>query len=278
MLDPDSWLPAAKELDLGQRSRVGHYCGDGTPMIVEHKAEGWSAWCHRCSDKGWVSKPAPTLAERIALREAQERAERALVASPALPTPIDFKAREWPLQARVWLFKAGLFYEDIRELGAYFHPDSRRVVLPVMQGTDVVYWQARDVGLCWKGAPKYLNSNTGRNDIVYQRGAGPEVVLTEDILSAYRVSLSTEAWSLLGTRLQDATLARLVQDGRPVMVWLDDDAGRVRGNPGQTAAAKIIRVLQLAGVPCVNIRTDREPKQMSRAEVADVIQHYRGEL
>lgn len=273
MLEPASWLPAAQDLALGQSLRTGHDCGEGKPLIVEHKDQGWSAWCHRCNDKGWVPKPAPTLAERYAQQEAQRLAEQELQASPQLPTPLDFTVREWPLEARVWLFKSGLFYEDIKELGAYYHPKSKRVVLPVMQGQDVVYWQARDVGLCPFGSAKYLNSTTNRADIVYQRGTGSEIVLTEDILSAYRVSLHTEAWSLLGTRLQDATLARLVRDGRPVLVWLDDD--KRRGNPGQIGAAKIKRVLELAGVPCRNIVTPREPKQMTRAEVEQTLNHHR---
>ena len=273
MLEPASWLPAAQSLTLGQTQRTGHDCGEGSPLIVEHKDRGWSAWCHRCNDKGWVPKPAPTLAERYAQQEAQRLAELALRDSPALPSPLDFNVKEWPLEARVWLFKSGLFYEDIKNLGAYYHPMSRRVVLPVMRGEDVLYWQARDVGLCRFGAPKYLNSKTDRTDIVYQRGEGSEIVLTEDILSAYRVSLHTEAWSLLGTRLQDSSLSRLVRDGRPVMVWLDDD--KRRGNPGQIGAAKIIRVLELAGVACTNIVTPREPKQMTRAEVEQTLNHHR---
>lgn len=265
MLDPRSWLDQAQELAEGRRARVGHDCGPGACMIVEHKAEGWSSYCHRCADKGWVPKPMPTLAERVARKQAQLLADKEIERDPRPPYPPTFDVQQWPLQARVWLFKAGLFVEDIADLGAYYHEPSRRVILPVTKDGKLVYWQGRNVGLCELGAPKYLNSNTDKNGLVASYGEGDVIVLTEDILSAFRVGLVTEAWSLLGTSLCVVTLASLLQRRPPVLVWLDPDKA------GQRAAFKIIRTLTNVGIPCTSILSEKDPKLLSRAEVKAMI-------
>lgn len=276
MLDPRSWLDQAQELAEGRRARVGHDCGPGACMIVEHKAEGWSSYCHRCADKGWVPKPMPTLAERVARKQAQLLADKEIERDPRPPYPPTFDVQQWPLQARVWLFKAGLFVEDIADLGAYYHEPSRRVILPVTKDGKLVYWQGRNVGLCELGAPKYINPSVDRAELVAEYGTGPEIVLTEDILSAYRVGMATEAWSLLGTKLPTPILVRLLNAKRPVFVWLDDDDHG--NNPGQHAAAVIKRTLTNVGIPCTNIRTTKDPKLLSRAEIKEVLRVARHNL
>lgn len=265
MLDPRSWLPQAKELAEGKSARGGHDCGPGSVLVVSHKSDGWSAWCFRCAEKGWVPKPLPTLAERVARKQAQLLADEEMERDPRPPYPPVFDVQQWPLQARVWLYKAGLFNEDIERLGAYYHERSRRVILPVVKDGELVYWQGRNVGLCELDAPKYINSNTDRNGLFARYGEGDVIVLTEDILSAFRVGMVTEAWSLLGTSLCVATLARLLQRRLPVLVWLDPDKA------GQRAAFKIIRTLTNVGIPCTSILSEKDPKLLSRAEVKAMI-------
>lgn len=273
MLDPASWLDAAQTLTLGQRRRTGHDCGDGPVLVIEHKENGWSAWCHRCHDKGWVPKPAPTLAERYAAKAAQREADAAIRQDPRPPYPPTFDVAQWPLQARVWLYKAGLNNEAIGQLGAYFHEPSRRVVLPVLDEGRLVYWQARNVGLCEAGAPKYLNPHVDRQQLCPRFGADDVVVLVEDILSAYRVGQVGEAWSLMGTALYTPTLVRLLETGKPVLVWLDNDP-TIR-NAGQRAAAEVMRTLTNVGIKCHNIVSDRDPKLHSRDEIRRIIHELR---
>lgn len=269
MLDPRSWLPQAKELAEGKSARGGHDCGPGSVLVVSHKSDGWSAWCFRCAEKGWVPKPLPTLAERVARKQAQLLADEEMERDPRPPYPPVFDVQQWPLQARVWLYKAGLFNEDIERLGAYYHERSRRVILPVVKDGELVYWQGRNVGLCELDAPKYINPRVDRSQLVAEFGTGPDIVLTEDILSAYRVGMATEAWSLLGTKLPTPILVRLLEAKRHVFVWLDDDAHG--NNPGQHAAAIILRTLTNVGIPCSNIRTTKDPKLLSRAEIQEVL-------
>lgn len=269
MLDPRSWLPQAQELAEGKSARGGHDCGPGSVLVVSHKSDGWSAWCFRCAEKGWVPKPLPTLAERVARKRAQLLADEEMEHGSRPPYPPVFDVQQWPLQARVWLYKAGLFNEDIERLGAYYHERSRRVILPVVKDDELVYWQGRNVGLCELDAPKYINPRVDRSQLVAEFGTGPDIVLTEDILSAYRVGMATEAWSLLGTKLPTLILVRLLEAKRHVFVWLDDDAHG--NNPGQHAAAIILRTLTNVGIPCSNIRTTKDPKLLSRAEIHEVL-------
>lgn len=270
MLAKESWLPQAQALAHGRRARVEHDCGPGTTLIVEHKDTGWASYCHRCGDKGWHPKPMPSLPERVAARAAQEQQEQAIRTDPRPPMPANFDVASWPLQARVWLYKAGLFIEDIAKLGAYYHAPTKRVVLPVFDGGKLVYWQARNVGLCPAGAPKYINPEVDRASLLACYGEADCVVLTEDILSAFRVGQVSQGWSLLGTKLPTPALARLIKEDKPVLVWLDNDQGRIH-NPGQHAAGLIMRSLTNVGLRCANIVTAIDAKALSRAQVREVI-------
>ncbi|WYW04326.1 DNA primase [Pseudomonas phage vB_PpuP-Kurepalu-1] len=268
MLDKRTWLHLAQELPLGRKARRGHDCGPGTVLIVEHMEEGWSAWCHRCSDKGWHPKPLPGLHERMARQAAREAQDDAIRNDPVPPMPPVFDVQEWPLEGRVWLYKAALTNEDIADLGIYYHKESNRVVIPVLDDGQLVYWQAR----CIDGkGPKYLNPLVEKGTVLPRYGEGECIVLTEDILSAYRCGLAASGWCLMGTNLHRNLLSRIMQDGRPVVVWLDPDWDRP-GRPGQAAAAEVCRTLALAGVPHANIESKRDPKLHSRAEVAAYIQ------
>lgn len=237
-------------------------------MIISHDERGWSGYCNRCGDKPWHPKPMPTLAEKVAAKQAQLHAEQAMRYEGAPPMPANFDVASWPLAARVWLFKAGLFLADIAALGAYYHERSKRVVLPVVDAGKLVYWQAR---LVTGDGPKYINPVLDKTSLVARFGEGDCIVLTEDILSAYRVGQATCAWSLLGTKLSTPVLARLLKEGKPVLVWLDDDHGRRDGNPGQQAAAIIMRTLTNVGIVCHNIVTSKDPKLLSRAEIKEVL-------
>lgn len=270
LLDKRGWLDKAQVLSLGRKARVEHDCGPGTVLIVEHKLEGWSAYCHRCADKGWHSKPLPTLAERNAAKQAQAAQEQAIRRDSRPPMPANFDVATWPLEARVWLFKAGLFVEDIADLGAYYHERTKRVVLPVVLDGKLCYWQARNVGLCQGNAPKYINPEVDRSQLLACYGDGDVIVLTEDILSAYRVGQVSRGWSLLGTKLPTPALARLIKEGKPVCVWMDNDQDRPN-NPGQHAAGMIMRSLANVGLRCINIVTEKDAKALSRAQVKEVI-------
>lgn len=162
----------------------------------------------------------------------------------------------------MWLYKAALDRTDIAKLGVYLHEPSRRVVVPVFDQGSLVYWQARSVD---GRQPKYINPQVNRQRLVAKFGRGDPLVLTEDVLSAYRVGWHTEAWSLMGTKLTDYIATAILKRGGRVLVWLDPDWQYPAGKrPGVIAAKKITNQLRSMGVQVERIVSRADPKLLSR--------------
>jgi DNA primase len=176
--------------------------------------------------------------------------------------PAEYQPSLWPLAARVWLYKAGMSNVEIQHLGYYWNARIQRVVMPIRDAAGtLLYWQARTLD---KTNPtKYINQKgVDKHSFIARYGAGPIVVLTEDILSAYKVSRAgVEAMPLMGTKLSTTVAAEIVRDGRPVACWLDPDVA------GRTAAAKVCKTLRAYGVKVTNVISDRDPKLLSREEI-----------
>ena len=270
MLDPKDWLAQAQSLDEGRSTRTSHGCGPGRVLAVYHHADRWSAYCFRCAEAGIVDKPVESLSERIARRAQQKEVDDALQQSVTLPAPVNFDVETWPSEARVWLYKAALNRTDIAKLGVYHHEPSSRVVVPVFDQGSLVYWQARSVD---GRQPKYINPTVNRQRLVAKFGRGDPLVLTEDVLSAYRVGQLTEAWSLMGTKLTDYIATDILKRGGRVLVWLDPDWQYPVGKrPGVIAAKKITNQLRSMGVQVERIVSRADPKLLSRREIHATLQ------
>ncbi|UWI83491.1 putative DNA primase [Ralstonia phage BHDT_So9] len=259
MLPASEWLKQAQALREGESRRIEHVCGDGTPLIIAHEVGYWRAWCHRCHEGGRADKPGESFHEKMERRRREAQAASEMERSVHLPQPMNFDVPTWPLSARIWLYKAGLTNPRIAELGAYWHERSGRVVLPIFDGDVPVYWQARDCE--WKrGAerPKYLNPRVDKQHLVAKYGQGKLLVLTEDVLSAFRVGRHTEAWSLLGT---DLTTAVAAQIKKPVAIWLDPDAA------GVSAGRTILKELRAQGIEAQRVTSRADPKLLSDEEI-----------
>lgn len=257
----DDWLAFAKSLTEGQHKKFRHTCGDGEPRIVNHKKEGWGFSCFRCDEKGWIPRPSESLTDKLARVRRVQATEASAQFNPAPPTPAEYQPALWPLDARVWLYKAGISNVEIIEQGIYWNSRIARVVIPVRnEAGECIYWQARTLD---KTNPrKYINPRVDKSRLVAKYGTGNAVVLTEDLLSAYRVSRAgVEAWCLLGTKLSTYVATQLITVGKPVVIWLDPDSA------GQTAASKIIKTLRAYGVRATNVVSERDPKLLSREDI-----------
>lgn len=258
-----SWLPQAQALERGQRRRVSHECSDDRSMIVSAGDTGWNAYCFRCGH-GFVPYPQESLSEKLARLAAIATGDSYAAQSVTLPQPIERDVTQWPANCRVWLYKAGFSNEDIARLGWYYNSKTDRVVLPIVDNGEVVFWQARYCGPD-KGRPKYLAPSVDRATIVAKYGTGSVLVLTEDIMSAAKVGKVTEAWSLLGTKLLPRILDQVIRQPLPVAVWLDGDTAGIRG------AATIINTLRSVGKECYRIQSEKDPKCYNRYEVSDYV-------
>lgn len=259
------WYAAIKDHPVGTRLRMAHDgCSTSEALIVTKQDSGVSAYCFRCKWSGFVGAPPESLAQKLERKSREKLASKVMKDSKALPLPKCENIAEWPLEARIWLYKAGLNNHDISEAGIYYHGGSNRVVLPVYDGPNLVYWQARGFD---PEAPKYINSPcTDRSEVVaHWSGDSGLLVLVEDWLSGYRIHHATgySTFALLGTSLHKKILARILVANASVVVWLDGDS------PGQTAATKIMRQLNAYGVAAVNIVQDMDPKLLSNKNIRE---------
>lgn len=251
MLDPASWLPQAQSLLIGQKRYGEHECGAGRKLLLSRDTKGFSAWCFRCNDSGWAPGPKLSLAERAEAARRAAQADLSAGSDAALPEPCVHDLGEWPLAARVWLHKAGLGAPEIARLRAYYHPETDRVVLPVLEDGVPVFWQARSVD---GRLPKYLSPQVNRSKLLPRYGSAASVTLTEDLLSAFKIGLVAEAWCLMGTFANSRLIGALLERNAPVNVWLDPDG------PGRRGALKVSKQLKAYGIETRCIKSKRDPK------------------
>lgn len=269
-LDPIEWMHYATQLPVGGRKRAPHDCGEGNPLLITRQADSITAWCFRCGGKGF-HREHESLADKLIRTKQEREADDLARGTIELPEPRLYDTKDWPLADKVWFFKMGLSLSMIGKLGLYWCPPLGRVVLPITAGEQLVFWQARSQ----TRAPKWIAPDVPKQGLTARFGVGKGdlIVLTEDALSAFKVGLVTESWSLLGTKLHPGVLKQLVKDGRRVAIWLDDDKGRENGrNPGQEAAAQIGARLRAFGIPYHNIVSEKDPKYYNDDDIRRMIQ------
>ena len=288
VLEPSEFLAEAQALAVGEKRKVRHLCGDAS-LVVYNNVDSWTGWCWRCHARGWVAKPQPSMAERLQRQRQQEAIDNALRSDVQAPRPANHDFGSWPLAARLWLLKAGLTPQLIGQLGAYYHAGSDRVVLPVREaGTDrVVFWQARNCNYPMDGRPKYISQSSNRSGVhcIYpqKRQAGADesthpqadtghdrstVVLTEDILSAFKVGASGAAtgMAIMGTQLGGHTTELLLGMQASVRTWLDPDGA------GDDARRHVRSRLRYIGLDCTHITTAKDPKHYCLREIREHLQ------
>lgn len=247
----------ATGLEVGQRVRVNHHCGEGSTLMVSRVPSGVSAYCFRCNLSGFSPVQRP-LAERIAELTTARAAENEARSTITLPMPAEYDPQLWPAKARVWLYKAGLSNDAIMQEGMYYNAKLMRVVMPVKQDGKLVYWQARGFD---SALPKYINPVVDRSTVAPTYGDGEVHVLTEDILSAWKVGRVTKATSLMGVRMNDTLLSQLVADRKPIIVALDPDP------PGIAGAQQVAKRCKMVGLRTEIVVARLDPKFLSRSEI-----------
>jgi hypothetical protein len=288
-LDQGTWLPQASALSPGRRARVNHDCGPGRTLLIRHDDDGsFHAWCFRCGEGGY-HRPERTLAELVAastkLREADASLGRGSTGHGcALPEPREYSLDAWPVAARLWLYRAGIGKAEAAKLAAFHHAPTERVVVPVWsagtpRSAPADFYQARAYQPGRQ--PKYLGPDhrppwlvacfqgrvdTGDGHDGRRGHQPPRVVLTEDILSAFKISLTgEEAWPVMGTSVPASYVAELMRRGVQAVTWLDPDAA------GRKAAARYGKQLRAYGVPVRDIVSARDPKLHHLQDIKEIL-------
>lgn len=259
------WLELAKQLPVGHHDRY-KCCGSDAAANIYHSEEGYSLHCFRNSDHNeFIGHGYRNYKE---LLEIKERNKEALVAlqTAKVKLPFDF-THDIPPEGMLWLLKASITPYMAKQAGFGWTPYFKRVMLPVYNKDELVYYQARAV--LHGQTPKYLNPKVDRSSILYWKRHSVSsgirrVVVTEDILSAERIFLANDkidTVSLLGTKItiqQANQIARYTN----VTTWLDGDEAGIHG--AQAVHNKVGLATRVT-----NIVTPKDPKLLSNKQIRE---------
>jgi DNA primase len=253
-------------------------------MRIEHNQQGYRGFCFRCKETKREAHGLLSIAQ-IQQRRVDELTWRQ---SKTVSLPMDY-TQELPDTAMTWLLKGGVSQVMWQAYKVGFSPKLNRVCIPVYRGTELVAVQMRAIEKDQK--PKYLARETADNVIFSslpstvfagdrEQDYGYDLVVTEDLLSAIRVGRITASCSLLGTMhgankmqaiVAEATSRRLRRARSEVLriaLWMDPDKA------GEQSRSRIAGPLSIRGAEVVHIRSARDPKRHSNAEIRS---YLRGE-
>ncbi len=267
----ESWLPYAKKLEEGQRAYHNHTCGGGKTLVVSCDSHGWSGYCFRCHDKGFVPFGIRPLGDLSVIRKKEILYEN----KTACELPKDF-TQEVPVEYAVWFARNGITEKTWKRYGCGYSDELKRIILPVYDTNGrLIFTQARAVE-SWR-KPKYLNQGEVRKSSVLFRSSGlvlqPHgddvqcVCITEDIASSIRVGHFIPSISTLGTSLSTEQAAQIAMV-KAAFIWYDADAA---GRAGDVQAQRVLRML---GMNCYSICTPKDPKLYSNREIQAILEPY----
>lgn len=172
--------------------------------------------------------------------------------------PSDFQD-EVPSEYWKWLLQYGLPYEYWRPFTGFTERENR-IVFKVGNPTKFSIGRTLDVG---KSKWKVYGDKSSYVEVISEE-IPKEVVLVEDLISAHKVGQVTTSIPLFGTTIGDLVLRKLITLGRPVALWLDNDQ---YGN----LARRLGRLQTFTGKSVRYIRTDKDPKSYSVAEITEIL-------
>jgi hypothetical protein len=171
--------------------------------------------------------------------------------SNVVTTSVLHTTEELPQVAMKWLLSYGITLNEIVKYNFQWCTDNGTLIL-LNTGS---YWQGRSFK---SYGPKYL-SHGPKPLTVYGKSA--TIILTEDILSAIKVSRNQLVCSapLLGSSLASNFEEELVNNYQTVYVWLDRDKAK--------NAIKIKNRLKSLGLESKAIITNLDPKEYNNKEI-----------
>lgn len=261
----ENWLEVAKRLRYNAkvRSACSDGCGQDNSQIISHGQRGFSRHCFRCGSSEFVPHGIRKISEIVAIRQA-----RGELVDIELP---DEYTTDVPVQLAVWYFKYGISDDLAKKYGIGYDPSSHRIILPVWEDGILTAYNAR--ATIEGQFPKYINQEGGAvgSALFYADLSFPEsksTVLTEDYLSAVKISTVHHATSMLGTTLTDARAVKLANKFDTVYIWLDSDKA------GMNGALKAARKLRMLGVNVERIQTENDPKTYSREYIENILRGF----
>lgn len=213
-------------------------------------------WCFGC---GYYVPNRESLSSRVS-----KRSEPAYEDSiEHLPRDISYDLPEQPTR---WIKQYGITEAEITDSRICWSEASQQLIFPIYGGeTGIIAWQARNFEPTQLANRKYYS--VGKMDeilhIIGNHNDG-QIVLTEDVVSAIKVSRHTNAMPIFGAHVSSNRLNRLIRRFSKLVVWLDYDK-RLE------ARKAILRALQ-HGFEAKAIHTELDPKELSDKEIISLLE------
>lgn len=244
-----------EDLDVGMAVKTKLPCRDvvkckSSDALVEYPEAFHCFSCH----KTWIKKDKPK----------QDMFPVAKNATTEFTLPDDY-TNDIPNEGLAWLYKYRITREDIERCQFGYSPSMNRLIMPIFFTQNyLIGYQARRLS---DAGEKYLTyKKDGYKFIRYWAKHDNNlglIVITEDILSAIRVSKHFNAVALLGTG-RNLDLEHLLSNYKNILVWLDPD------EPGQQAAKQLVNELSMY-TNVINVVSGKDPKCYSDDEIKNII-------
>ena len=230
-VDLSEYCDPALPLDSPQRFEWCPFCRRAVKargFIVWRISFGWRVYCHRCGaskvvKSTGVASPSAIISRVNGLRSVVKPKSKVVY------LPEDFDTTFLPFTAKAWLRKYGVTDEEIKRYRLGYSERMNRLILPVFNGGELVYWQGRRLSGN-KEEPKYISMKSTSGSAFFNlcKPDAKEVVLVEDVVSAICVRRAGfNSIALLGSYVGDRLAAHLVAlKIHRVLVWLDPDKRR----------------------------------------------------
>ena len=183
--------------------------------------------------------------------------------STAIVLPSD-ASEELPTSAWDFLKRYGISARDATLNSILYSKYYNRIIFPYIHRGKLVGWQGRSLSSD-KTKPKWLTKGLS-GSYTHKLGNvnGNVVVLTEDIISAIRVSNQSRlcAVPLFNSHVSTKRLLELEKDHCIVQIWLDKDKAK--------ESMQFAKNARDIGICAVSIITDLDPKEYTEEQIKDL--------
>jgi hypothetical protein len=204
---------------------------------------------------------------RVKLHNWSSKSGRVDEVKSSLSLPDDCNV-DYPKIALDWIEKYELTKTDLLLNNVLWSPSASRLIFPVLGVSEVIAWQGR-----WFGDgdyPKWYGKGNLKDTFNILGRSSSKLVLTEDIVSAIKVSKFCLAMPLYGSFVGIVRFKRLYSlygKTLEVCVWLDPDK--------RTESFVEARRGNAYGLRVKTIFSEKDPKEHTYEEIAGILQESR---
>ena len=250
---------------VGEGRRFQHDCSNkpDKSLIITRTRDGWAWYCHRCLQGGTRDLSGRSPKDVAQFMKSLDVQPTKTVQQMRLP--LDY-TKEIPAVGLAYLYMRGLTDADIKKWKIGYSAKYSRVIFPVYEGRDLVYFQGRTTLQVARDNPKWMNVyQAGRKDVYFVANQmfSHNVVLVEDIISAIRVSHTADAYALLSTHIPEKLVLYLAGLYDTLFFWLDPDK--------KMKIMATARRYRAFGINARGILTDKDPKYYTDGQIGGYI-------